>query len=87
MATPVPDVFAPVLSTFATFSTFDSLLDCARTSAFALASLEAFWQSSRARTAENSTLIIYRSILNKPALTRSKLTMETLEQGVKYVQS
>ena len=29
----------------------------------------------------------YRSVSTQPAITCSKLTKETLEQGVKYVQS
>ena len=32
----------------------------------------------------NQSLVFYRS---QPAITCSKLTIETLEQGVKYVQS
>ena len=33
------------------------------------------------------SLFIFCRVITQPAFTRSKLTIETLEQGVKYVQS
>ena len=33
------------------------------------------------------SLFIFRRVITQPAFTHSKLTIETLEQGVKYVQS
>ena len=36
---------------------------------------------------ENSSFQCFKTLLSQPAFTCSKLTMEALEQGVKYVQS
>ena len=39
------------------------------------------------KLAFESSLYLYFYVLTQPAFTCSKLTIETLEQGVKYVQS
>ena len=36
---------------------------------------------------ETKEIFVYMLLLSQPAITRSKLTIEALEQGVKFVQS